>query len=46
MGTREQVRQATDYLEFPVPRHLWAELRAAGLIRGGAPVPPDPTTPT
>jgi D-threo-aldose 1-dehydrogenase len=39
MGTREQARQAADYLRRPVPQALWAELRAAGLIRPDAPVP-------
>jgi D-threo-aldose 1-dehydrogenase len=39
MGTREQVRQAADYLRHPVPQSLWAELRAAGLIRPDAPAP-------
>jgi D-threo-aldose 1-dehydrogenase len=38
MGTREQVRQATQYLQSPVPQAFWAELRAAGLIRQDAPV--------
>jgi len=40
MGTPEQVRQAADYLKCPVPRQLWADLRAAGLIRPDAPVTP------
>jgi D-threo-aldose 1-dehydrogenase len=39
MGTREQVRQAAEYLRHPVPQALWAELRAAGLIRPDAPAP-------
>jgi D-threo-aldose 1-dehydrogenase len=39
MGTREQVRQAADDIRRPVPPALWAELRAAGLIRPDAPVP-------
>jgi D-threo-aldose 1-dehydrogenase len=39
MGTREQARQAADYLRHPVPQQLWDELRAAGLIRPDAPVP-------
>jgi D-threo-aldose 1-dehydrogenase len=39
MGTREQVGQAADDLRRPVPQALWAELRAAGLIRPDAPVP-------
>jgi D-threo-aldose 1-dehydrogenase len=39
MTTREQVSQAAEYLRHPVPRSLWAELRAAGLIRPDAPVP-------
>jgi D-threo-aldose 1-dehydrogenase len=38
MGTREQVRQAAEYLRHPVPQQLWAELRAAGLIRPDAPI--------
>jgi len=41
MGTREQVRQAADYLKRPLPQQLWADLRAAGLIRPDAPVPRD-----
>jgi D-threo-aldose 1-dehydrogenase len=43
MGTREQVRQAADYLKRPLPQQLWADLRAAGLIRPDAPVPRDLT---
>jgi len=39
MTTREQVRQAAQYLRHPVPQALWAELRATGLIRPDAPVP-------
>jgi D-threo-aldose 1-dehydrogenase len=39
MGTREQARQAAEYLKRPVPQALWTELRAAGLIRPDAPVP-------
>jgi D-threo-aldose 1-dehydrogenase len=39
LGTREQVRQASEYLRYPVPQPFWAELRASGLIRPDAPVP-------
>jgi D-threo-aldose 1-dehydrogenase len=39
MATPEQVRQALDHIKRPVPQQLWADLKAAGLIRADAPVP-------
>jgi D-threo-aldose 1-dehydrogenase len=39
MATPGQVRQAVDHLRRPVPQQLWADLKAAGLIRADAPVP-------
>jgi len=42
MGTREQVKQAADYLTRPLPQQLWTDLRTAGLIRPDAPTPRAP----
>lgn len=39
MGTPGQVEQAVDHMRRPLPPALWADLRAAGLLRPDAPVP-------
>ena len=39
MASLGQVQQAVDHVRRPVPQQLWADLRAAGLIRADAPVP-------
>jgi D-threo-aldose 1-dehydrogenase len=38
-GSREEVRQADDYLRRPIPPSLWSDLRTAGLLRTDAPIP-------
>jgi D-threo-aldose 1-dehydrogenase len=39
MATPGQVREAVDHLSRLVPQQLWADLKAADLIRADAPVP-------
>jgi D-threo-aldose 1-dehydrogenase len=37
----EHVRSNVDALRFPIPAHLWQELKAEGLLRVDAPTPAD-----
>jgi D-threo-aldose 1-dehydrogenase len=41
----EQVDQAVDWLDHPIPTDFWADLKAEGLIRADAPVPAEGNRP-
>ena len=39
MGRQARIRQNIDLMRQPIPAALWEDLKAAGLLRGDAPVP-------